>query len=47
MIWEASDPYLYIRGTPDGRVLVGGEDEPVADAAIRDALIRRRSKPCR
>src|SRR6476620_3354869 len=37
--WEASDPYLYIRGTPDGRVLVGGEDEPVADAAIRDALI--------
>lgn len=42
VIWEASDPYLYIRGTSDGRVLVGGEDEPVADAAIRDALIPRK-----
>lgn len=27
MIWEAADPYLYIRTTPEGRVLVGGEDE--------------------
>ena len=39
MIWEASDPYLYLRSTPDGRVICGGEDEEFADAAARDALI--------
>lgn len=27
MVWEASDPYLYFRSTPDGRILLGGEDE--------------------
>lgn len=32
ILWEASDPYLYFRSTPDGRIIVGGEDEesPVA-----------------
>jgi glycine/D-amino acid oxidase-like deaminating enzyme len=37
-IWEASDPYLYVRTTPDGRILCGGEDEEVADDEARDAL---------
>lgn len=27
MVWEASDPYLYLRTTPDGRLIVGGHDE--------------------
>ncbi|MEG2312710.1 NAD(P)/FAD-dependent oxidoreductase [Brevundimonas sp.] len=27
MVWEASDPYLYFRSTPDGRIILGGEDE--------------------
>lgn len=27
LVWEASDPYLYIRLTPDGRLVAGGEDE--------------------
>ena len=39
MIWEASDPYLYIRTTSDGRVVCGGEDEDFSDAEERDALI--------
>ena len=39
MIWEASDPYLYMRTTFDGRVICGGEDEPFQDEARRDALI--------
>jgi len=38
MIWEASDPYLYIRATSDGRVICGGEDEDFADETARDAL---------
>lgn len=25
-LWEASDPYLYARTTPDGRIVAGGED---------------------
>jgi glycine/D-amino acid oxidase-like deaminating enzyme len=28
VVWEASDPYLYLRTTPDGRIVAGGEDEP-------------------
>jgi glycine/D-amino acid oxidase-like deaminating enzyme len=39
LIWEASDPYLYLRATQDGRVVCGGEDEPFADEEARDALI--------
>ena len=37
LIWEASDPYLYIRTTEDGRVIVGGEDEAFDDEQARDA----------
>ena len=37
-IWEASDPYLYLRVGPAGRVICGGEDETFSDAETRDAL---------
>ena len=39
LIWEAADPYLYLRTTLDGRVIVGGEDEEFSDGVRRDALI--------
>lgn len=42
MIWEASDPYLYLRTTADGRVLCGGGDEPFADPEKRDAWSPRK-----
>ncbi len=38
-IWEASDPYLYMRTTEDGRVICGGEDEDFVDEDARDALL--------
>ena len=38
-IWEASEPYLYLRVGPEGRIICGGEDEPFADAEQRDALL--------
>ena len=41
-IWEASEPYLYLRTTSDGRVLCGGEDQAVADDKARDALTPRK-----
>ena len=43
-IWEASNPYLYVRTTVDGRVICGGEDEEFADEASRDAKLDRKSK---
>ncbi len=42
LVWEASDPYLYIRTTADGRVVVGGEDEDIEDERARDALLPRK-----
>lgn len=39
MISEASDPYLYLRVGPAGRIVCGGEDEAAVDQATRDALI--------
>ena len=38
-IWEASDPYLYMRVSPDHRVICGGEDERFSDEEARDALL--------
>ena len=42
-IWEASDPYLYMRATADGRVICGGEDEEFTDETLRDELILDKS----
>jgi glycine/D-amino acid oxidase-like deaminating enzyme len=39
LIWEAADPYLYARGTADGRIIVGGADEDFADPVRRDAML--------
>lgn len=41
-ISEASDPYLYLRVAPQGRILCGGEDEAFIDQETRDALIPRK-----
>jgi glycine/D-amino acid oxidase-like deaminating enzyme len=43
MIWEAADPYLYVRTTPEGRVIAGGEDEEFSDEEKRDALLVRKT----
>jgi glycine/D-amino acid oxidase-like deaminating enzyme len=42
LIWEAADPYLYLRTTRDGRIIVGGEDEPFSDEVKRDAMLARK-----
>jgi len=44
MIWEASDPYLYLRAGPGGCILCGGEDEEFADDERRDALLPRKTE---
>ena len=44
IVWEASDPYLYLRTTADNRIVAGGEDEAFADEEARDRLIESKSK---
>ncbi|MET0444995.1 MAG: FAD-dependent oxidoreductase, partial [Pseudorhodoplanes sp.] len=43
-IWEASDPYLYLRTTVEGRIICGGEDEDFVDEEKRDALLARKTQ---
>ncbi|MDX8449960.1 NAD(P)/FAD-dependent oxidoreductase [Mesorhizobium captivum] len=43
MTWEASDPYLYVRATADGRVICGGEDEDFTDEEQRNALTEKKA----
>jgi len=38
LIWEAAEPYLYMRMTAGGRVIVGGEDETLSSAEERERL---------
>jgi glycine/D-amino acid oxidase-like deaminating enzyme len=39
LVWESADPYLYLRSTADGRIVVGGEDEKAAGPTQRDRLM--------
>ena len=40
--WETARPYLYLRSTDDGRLIVGGEDDRIDIAARRDWRIPRK-----
>ncbi len=44
IMWEAKDPYLYLRATSDNRLLVGGEDDPFRDPARRDARLPKKTR---
>ncbi len=41
LIWESARPYVYMRGTPDGRLILGGEDVPFKNPVAREALLGR------
>lgn len=43
IIWNTNDPYLYMRMTPDHRIMIGGRDETFYSPARRDKLIGRKS----
>jgi glycine/D-amino acid oxidase-like deaminating enzyme len=43
LIWETAHPYLYMRTDRDGRILIGGEDVPFRNPAVRDALMPRKT----
>lgn len=44
LIWDSGNPYLYLRTTDDGRIVVGGEDECFVNAKRRDALISQKTR---
>lgn len=44
LIWNTADPYLYLRTTPDRRILIGGRDEEFSTPARREKLLKRKAK---
>jgi glycine/D-amino acid oxidase-like deaminating enzyme len=44
MVWESARPYLYMRSTGDGRLLVGGEDDRVDIPIRRDARVDKKAR---
>lgn len=44
LIWNTADPYIYIRTTDDGRMLIGGEDEEFRNPGRRDILIGKKEQ---
>lgn len=42
LFWNTDSPYLYMRTTAEGRLLVGGEDENFRNALRRDLLLDRK-----
>jgi len=44
LIWDSGSPYLYLRTTSEGRVIVGGEDEDFVNGRRRDALISLKTR---
>ncbi|SIQ92019.1 Glycine/D-amino acid oxidase [Chryseobacterium sp. RU37D] len=44
LVWNTDKPYMYMRTTDDGRLLIGGGDEDFYDAGKRDALLNKKEK---
>lgn len=44
LVWNTDDPYIYLRTTDDGRLLMGGGDEDFYDAEKRDAILHKKEK---
>ncbi|UJB21380.1 MULTISPECIES: NAD(P)/FAD-dependent oxidoreductase [Lysobacter] len=44
MVWESARPYLYMRSTGDGRLVVGGCDDAIDIPARRDRRVESRAK---
>jgi glycine/D-amino acid oxidase-like deaminating enzyme len=44
LLWEAKEPYLYLRITDDNRLLVGGEDDEYHSPTRRDRSIDKKAE---
>jgi glycine/D-amino acid oxidase-like deaminating enzyme len=43
LVWDTADPYLYLRTTDDGRILVGGEDDDFKDTIQQQKIKEKKS----
>ena len=44
LFWNTDEPYIYMRTTDDGRLLLGGGDEDFRDPEKRDRLLAKKEK---
>ncbi|MES1249233.1 MAG: FAD-binding oxidoreductase, partial [Chitinophaga rupis] len=44
LIWETADPYLYLRTTPDHRILIGGKDDDFSDPRLRNLALSGKAR---
>lgn len=44
LFWNTDEPYLYMRTTDDGRLLIGGGDEDFQNPEKRDTMIGKKEK---
>ena len=44
LVWESARPYLYLRSTQDGRLLIGGEDDEEDIPECRDARVMEKAQ---
>ncbi len=42
IFWNTDDPYLYMRSTPDNRIIVGGRDEPYSNKVTRQLFLSKK-----
>jgi glycine/D-amino acid oxidase-like deaminating enzyme len=44
LVWDSDRPYIYLRSTSDGRLLVGGADVPFKNPTARNLVLPRQVK---
>ena len=44
LVWESRRPYIYLRATEQGRLLIGGEDDLIDLPGKRDRAVQRKSR---
>ena len=44
LVWDTNDPYIYMRTTDDGRLLIGGEDSKINSGLFREYQKKRKSE---
>ena len=44
MMWNTDSPYVYLRITPDNRLMAGGRDEPFSNKTTRQLFLERKTK---
>jgi glycine/D-amino acid oxidase-like deaminating enzyme len=44
LLWETARPYFYLRTTPDGRLIAGGEDTNFSNDHRSDRLLARKTR---